>query len=61
MKTPRRDIELRNLQILKLYWRGVSRKQIAAKLKWVPVMSYEAIKKVIQKALMAIEKGDFRP
>lgn len=49
----RRDIEIRNKMILRLYLSGASRKQIAAKLDWIPTMEYEAVKKVIQKMMTA--------
>jgi len=44
---PRRDIELRNRLIIKLYARGIGRKQIPAYLDWKPLMTYEAVKKVL--------------
>lgn len=47
--TARRDIEIRNRQIIRLYLRGVARKRIACLLNWEPAMSYEAVKKVIQR------------
>lgn len=42
------DIGKRNKKIIKLYMAGISRKQIARLLDWEPVMTYEAVKKVIQ-------------
>lgn len=39
----RRDIELRNSRILKLYQQGIARKQIAYRLK----IAYETIRKTI--------------
>lgn len=43
------DILIRDRKIHALYRRGIPRKQISAHIRWVPIMSYEAIKKVIQK------------
>lgn len=47
--TNRRDIQIRDRIILKLYIRGISRKQIPYHIDWSPRMSYDAVKKVIQK------------
>lgn len=44
------DIVLRNKEILRLFRVGVSRKEIGWRLE--PRMTYEAVKKVIQKYLI---------
>lgn len=49
MFNTRRDIVIRDRIILKLYIRGISLKQIPFNIEWLPRMSYEAVKKVIQK------------
>lgn len=44
----RKDIEIRNRAIYGLYLKGVARKQIPLFIQWIPIMTYEAVKKVIQ-------------
>lgn len=46
---PRQDILLRDRMIVRLYRQGISRKQIPLHIQWVPIMQYEAVKKVLQK------------
>jgi len=45
----RRDIIRRDKIIIRLYVRGIPRKQISYHIDWTPRMSYEAVKKVIQR------------
>lgn len=47
----RPDIIIRNSKIIKLYLRGVSRKQIAFQLKWTHPITYENVRKIIYQVL----------
>lgn len=47
----RRDIFIRDNEIIRLYMRGISRKEIACRIEWRPMMTYGAVSKVIQRFL----------
>lgn len=49
MPPTRRDVWVRDRIIIRLYLRGVARKQIPQQITWLPVMKYDAVKKVVQK------------